>query len=184
MNEPELIQQLIDMVDDLSDLDRIKLDAILRRAEMIIRNLYKEEEIPLRTHYMYNINFSAPIQPISRQDALKGRLTSRTGIEKELEAWRSGVAKLRNVFEIMLDEYKLFGVRATPRKELPEVSGSKSSVEDIHSLITKYDRRLQHLKQREAKEGISVDPKVTMEIEDIEAKITSLQTELKSRSLD
>ncbi len=50
--------------------------------------------------------------------------------------------------------------------------------EDIEKLIIIYDRRLQKLKEQQALAGISVDPKILIEIEDIEAKIAELQTEL------
>lgn len=49
---------------------------------------------------------------------------------------------------------------------------------DIEKLIDYNQRRLQKLKEQEALEGISVDPKVSLEIENIEAKIEQLQIEV------
>ncbi len=53
-------------------------------------------------------------------------------------------------------------------------------LDKIKKLITNHERRLQILREQEALHGISVDPKIPLEIEDIEAKITELKTELQS----
>src|SRR3990170_753005 len=58
-----------------------------------------------------------------------------------------------------------------------------SRQEDIERLIVNYSRRLQKLKEQEAFSGISADPAVKLEIEDIEAKIRELQRELDSIQL-
>ncbi len=50
--------------------------------------------------------------------------------------------------------------------------------DDIKKLITTYNRRLQKLREQEAIFGISADPKISLEIENIEAKIERLQTQL------
>ena len=55
-------------------------------------------------------------------------------------------------------------------------------VEDINnlkSLIGKHKRRLQILKEQKAIHGSSVEPKVIIDIEDIEAEVTKLQAELR-----
>ena len=49
---------------------------------------------------------------------------------------------------------------------------------DIKKLIITYNRRLQKLKEQQALEGRSTDPKVLIEIENIEAEIERLQMEL------
>lgn len=53
-----------------------------------------------------------------------------------------------------------------------------SEREDLQKLISTHQRRLQLLKVRQAQQGISTDPSVIIEIEDIEAKIRDLQVEL------
>lgn len=53
-----------------------------------------------------------------------------------------------------------------------------SHQDDIRQQIAAYNRRLQLLKQQQTKMGISVDPKIVIEIEDIEAEIEKLQAEL------
>jgi hypothetical protein len=51
-------------------------------------------------------------------------------------------------------------------------------IDDLKKLILEHSRRLQKLKEQEARYGYSVDPHIPLEIEDIEAKIQALQTEL------
>jgi hypothetical protein len=52
-----------------------------------------------------------------------------------------------------------------------------SSQDDKRKLITNYSRRLQLLKERQAIQGISADPAIAIEIEDIEEQIERLQAE-------
>jgi serine/threonine protein kinase len=49
----------------------------------------------------------------------------------------------------------------------------------IKRLLTNYSRRLQKLKEQQALEGISIDPKILIEIEDIEAQLKKLAIDLK-----
>ncbi|MBE7555701.1 MAG: FHA domain-containing protein [Anaerolineales bacterium] len=51
--------------------------------------------------------------------------------------------------------------------------------DDVKKLLVNHNRRLQKLKEQQALQGISVDPKILIEIEDIEAEIEELQQELK-----
>ncbi len=52
-----------------------------------------------------------------------------------------------------------------------------ATAEDIQRLIINHTRRLQKLEERQALQGVSTDPAVSIEIEDIRAKIGSLKTE-------
>jgi hypothetical protein len=54
-----------------------------------------------------------------------------------------------------------------------------SSKNHLKNLIVNYNRRLEKLREQQALYGMSVDPKILIEIEDIEAQIESLQAELK-----
>lgn len=54
-----------------------------------------------------------------------------------------------------------------------------SQRDDLEKLIKEHNRRLQKLKEQEARYGYSVDPGILLEIEDIEAKLEKLQAELK-----
>ncbi|MDY6868879.1 MAG: AAA family ATPase, partial [Chloroflexota bacterium] len=55
-----------------------------------------------------------------------------------------------------------------------------SRKDDIERLITSHTRRLQKLKERQAIEGLTVDPKIPIEIEDIETEIEGLRKELET----
>ena len=66
---------------------------------------------------------------------------------------------------------------------MPQQDDLKKSQDDKKKLIQTHEHRLQLLKQRQATEGISVDPKVAIEIEEIEAKIKKLETELEAADL-
>lgn len=59
-----------------------------------------------------------------------------------------------------------------------------SAKDDLKKLITNHRRRLQKLKERQALEGLSVDPTVLIEIEDIEARLLELQRDLTSLERD
>ncbi|MBN1993916.1 MAG: AAA-like domain-containing protein [Anaerolineae bacterium] len=53
--------------------------------------------------------------------------------------------------------------------------------DEIEALITTHKRRLQKLKEQLAYAGQSADPKISMEIEDIETQIAELQSKLSAR---
>ena len=53
---------------------------------------------------------------------------------------------------------------------------------DLEELITNHKLRLQKLKEQKALDGISADPKISIEIEKIEAEIEKLEAELKKLS--
>jgi formylglycine-generating enzyme required for sulfatase activity len=53
-----------------------------------------------------------------------------------------------------------------------------SRQDDLKKLIIEYTRRLQKLKERQARKGIDTEPHILVEIEDIEATIEKLQAEL------
>lgn len=53
-----------------------------------------------------------------------------------------------------------------------------SRQDDLKKLILYHERRLQKLREQQALKGISTDPKIFIEIEDIEATIAALQAEL------
>ncbi len=48
----------------------------------------------------------------------------------------------------------------------------------IQKLIQRYNRRLQKLKEKSATQGVSADPSITIEIEDIEIELKKLNREL------
>jgi hypothetical protein len=52
-------------------------------------------------------------------------------------------------------------------------------IEDLQNEIKSYKRRLQKLKERKALQGLSADPSLDIEIEDIEAKVNELSAQLR-----
>jgi hypothetical protein len=72
---------------------------------------------------------------------------------------------------------RLFG-----RKKSPEITAKRESLE---RLMKVHQRRLQKLKEQQASpQTDAVPPHITIEIEDIEAKVQQLQTQLANDSLD
>jgi predicted nucleotide-binding protein len=91
MNKIELIQSLIDELNKLPNLDEGKLDALQRRAEMIIRIIFGESSIYLK--YLEKISFYPMVAPANE--------------EYYNESWNSGKKQLLNLFNAMLEELKL-----------------------------------------------------------------------------
>ena len=52
--------------------------------------------------------------------------------------------------------------------------------DNIKALLTQHQRRLQKLKEQQAKMGLNASPDILIEIEDIEAEIQHWQTELEA----
>lgn len=94
MNEIELVQSLIDVVNKLPRRDEEKLDALRRRAEMIIRKVFGDSSKYLKD--LANINFFPMFYPADEH--------------YYNETWVSGKSQMLNLFNTMLEELKLFGV--------------------------------------------------------------------------
>jgi len=93
MNEIELVQNLIEMVNKLPHRDNQKLDALIKRAEMIIRNVFGESSKYLKD--LSRIRFYPMVYPADEQ--------------YYNEIWLSGRNEMLNLFNTMLEELKLFG---------------------------------------------------------------------------
>lgn len=66
-----------------------------------------------------------------------------------------------------------------PGKPPQERDTHMASQEDSKALIKEKERRLHHLELRKARQGFSVDPSVTIEIEDIKSELENLRSQLK-----
>ena len=93
MNEIELIQSLIEMVNNLPNRDEEKLDALKKRAQMIIRNVFGDSSKYLKD--LEDIDFYPMVFPADEDDHNR--------------YWRSGKNQMINLFSTMLEELKLFG---------------------------------------------------------------------------
>ena len=97
MNEIKLVQSLIDEVNELPYRDKEKLDALRRRADMIIRKVFGDSSKYLKD--LNNISFFPMLSPVAEHEYG--------------ERWRYGESQMLNLFNTMLEELKLFG---TPQK--------------------------------------------------------------------
>lgn len=88
-----------------------------------------------------------------------------------------GSVQLQTKSHLLYDEDNDF----SPMFQKPAVSGASLKTRSgLNSLIANHNRRLQKLKEQKALEGISVDPKILIEIEDIEAQIKGLEEKLET----
>ena len=90
MNEIGLVQSLIDEVNKLPCRDKEKLDALQKRAEMIIRKVFGDSSKYLAD--LGGINFF-PIW-----------------VSNHNECWNSGKTEMLNLFNTMREELELFGM--------------------------------------------------------------------------
>lgn len=94
MNKIELVQSLIDQVNILQYRNGEELDFLRKRAEMITRNVFGESSKYLKD--LNNIRF----YPMGL-----------TGSEDDSErSWLSGKSQMLNLFNTMLEEFKLSGL--------------------------------------------------------------------------
>ena len=92
MNEIELVQSLIIRVNALQYNDLMELDAIYKHATMIIINIHGENSRYLKE--LHDIIF----------------IPNQTFCEENMKKyWMSGQSKMRNTFNIMIEELELFG---------------------------------------------------------------------------
>jgi len=99
MDKIELVQSLIDQVNKLPHRDEEKLDALQRRAEMIIRKVFGDSSKYLKD--LESIHFFPMAYPADER--------------YYNETWLSGKNEMLNLFNTMLEELKLFGV--SPKAE-------------------------------------------------------------------
>ena len=95
MNEIELIQSLIDEANKLPHQDEEKLDALRKRAEMIIRKVFGDSsryltDLSKISFYFFNSNLPDPFK------------------NKRLH---SGKSQMLNLFNTTLEELQLFGIQ-------------------------------------------------------------------------
>jgi len=94
MNDIGLIQSLIEKIRELPHRDEKKLDALRKRAEMIIRKVFGDSSKYLKD--LGSINFFP-----------------KWSLDKNSynECWRSGKTEMLNLFNTMREELELFGMR-------------------------------------------------------------------------
>ena len=93
MNQLEFIQDLVNRANNLPHRDSRELDSVLRRAEMVIRNVFGETSKYVKD--LEHISFYPTMAPADD--------------EWHNESWKSGQGELVNLCNTMLEELKLFG---------------------------------------------------------------------------
>jgi predicted nucleotide-binding protein len=91
MNNKELVSELLQMAQNLGLFDENGKDKIIRKADMIIKNLFPKSNY---SKDMHKISFYPMMQPSS--------------YDTRVNRWESGQNKLINLFEIMIEEIELF----------------------------------------------------------------------------
>lgn len=94
MDKIYLITNLISSAENLPHRDQKALDALRRRAEMIIRNIFGSDSKYLKD--LNKIDFFPLFYPSSGEDKSK--------------SWDFGKDRLLNLLNTILEEYKLFGI--------------------------------------------------------------------------
>lgn len=106
MDQIALINDLFDKVNALSFDDWNSLDAIKRRTEMVIRNIFGSDRKYLQG--LKNIGFAAPVTFAGDRDISEAR-----------KIWGSGRQRLVNLLSTMIEELQLFSVQPEkPQNEL------------------------------------------------------------------
>jgi len=119
MNKKEVMQQLIDDVEALPFRDQQRLDALIRKADMLARNIFEKPSYE---------KYSADLKAIS----FHPRAISLSQSNEPLynAAWKDGVGRLKNLFLTMLDELEMFGECGDKQEET--VPQSQSMVPQEH----------------------------------------------------
>jgi hypothetical protein len=92
--DDELLADLLDRVNEVPNRDHGTLDGVLKRADMITRNVFGDTS-EYRTQ-ISKLHFSPMVHPAD---------------EKYYESsWSGGINGLRNIIQTMIEERKLFGV--------------------------------------------------------------------------
>lgn len=95
MNELELVQSLIDQVNKLRPRDKEKVDALQRRAKMIISRIFGDSSKYLND--LGKIYFFPDV-------------FAHTDEQHYNEIWLSGKGRMSNLLNTMMEELKLFGI--------------------------------------------------------------------------
>ncbi|MDD4938465.1 MAG: nucleotide-binding protein [Candidatus Shapirobacteria bacterium] len=92
-NKQKLIEQLIDQVKTVPYRDNSALDALKKRSEMYIRNIFGESSKYLDD--LNKIRFSPSVYPAEESYYMK--------------AWSNGITQLKNLYNTMSEEVSIFG---------------------------------------------------------------------------
>jgi len=103
INKSQLIKELISQARNLPLRDEGRLDALLRRAEMIIRRVFGDNSKYLDD--LKTIQFYPNFAPVDE--------------DTEITFWESGQRSLINLFQTMIDELTLFNSSTETKRKIP-----------------------------------------------------------------
>ena len=123
MNEIELIQSLIDEANKLPHQDEEKLDALRKRAEMIIRKVFGDSsrylaDLSKISFYFLNSNLPEPFKN---------------------ERLHSGKSQMLNLFNTMLEELQLSGIQ-----EVDKVKKADAKFSNRIFVVHGHDKAMKH----------------------------------------
>ena len=100
-SKKELIQDLMAQLDELPHRDEAALDALKRKTEMVIRNVFEPTSKYLTD--LKRINFHPMVYP--------------TDDQHRISRWNSGTSEFKNLLSTMLEELNLFGDESVSEEE-------------------------------------------------------------------
>lgn len=110
MDRRKLIEELVTQLEAIKYRDNDALDALERKTEMYIRNIFSESSKYLDD--LKRIHFSPMVYPASESSYLK--------------SWLSGISSLKNLYRTMLDEILIFGMDSVETKKEKNVKDKKN----------------------------------------------------------
>jgi len=116
MKKLELIESLLEEAKTLEFGQKTKLDAIKRRAEMIIRNAFGEESKYLRD--LSSVHFYPAAIQVSEQF--------------ERSRWQTGKEEILNLFNIMKEEVILFDKSSDSSEKKSDIGSQGNSIFIVH----------------------------------------------------
>jgi predicted nucleotide-binding protein len=107
ISSDELLADLLEQLKTVPFRDNEKLDALRKRAEMIIRNIFGADSKYLSD--IGRISFHPMVYPADQ--------------EYVRSSWMSGIAEFGNLLSTMREELQLFGIHNSPTTDTTERSG-------------------------------------------------------------
>lgn len=104
----EHLASLLNQVENLGHRDEVALDALRRRAEMVVRNIFGETSKYLKD--LDGLNFHPMVYPADE--------------EYYNSTWTSGEGQLKNLIATMREELELFGTEPQESIEVSDESGA------------------------------------------------------------
>lgn len=140
-SKTELVEQLLKQLNDLPHRNKEALDALYKRSEMIVRNIFGTDSPYLNN--LTDIDFYPNIYPTDE-------------ITRDMR-WKSGTSELKNLYETMLEEITLFDVvDPTPSAVEPKKAEGKTEYDLAFSFAGEDRPYVRQVKEECEKLGLKV----------------------------